>query len=222
MERYSSLALSGKRLLPSLFTKERFLSYHPSDTFYGQSEFDKFHAGIRGKFDDAVYVGDKIPYLYRTFKRLFASAPAPFVVFLLRELQSVAESYNERARNPKDVYWSRKTDAFAAIRDWNESLRCAVRMTTSPLRSQFIILRFESFLASTNAMAGLLDRLGLAVQEPMVQTMRRIACEWDRLRSRPRLNCKLTRRQQRAVERRGDMSRYSALLDYAESTQTGT
>ena len=216
MERYSSLAAAGKRFEASLFKKERFLSLQPSDTFYSQAEFDSFHTGSRDKFDNAVYVGDKIPTLYKRMNDVFALTPTPVVVFLLRDLRNVAESYNQRARNPRDPYWSKRRDAFAAIRDWNESLRCAAHVLNGHNRQQLIVLKYETFLASTAAMRGLLARLGLPI-DCMTECMEEIATHFDRLTKTRNTDRELTDRQKQAISRRADVARYELLLSHAES-----
>ena len=112
--------------LPALFAKERFFDYDPGDTNvnYRRSYRGDMERAAR-KFDDAVYIGDKVPNLYRRLDFIAAKFPDCRVVYMLRDPLHVAASWQVRALDEEDA-WPAENDYRQAVADWNESVRIAL------------------------------------------------------------------------------------------------
>jgi hypothetical protein len=215
-ERYAAI-FNGKRpLAEALFEKERFLTLQPEDTFYSQTCFDKFHRGFAEKFESCLYVGDKVPCLYRRWDDIFALRPKPFVIFLLRNVLDVAESYNYRARRAADV-WPATRDAGVAIREWNTSLRMGLEAREAGHESELLIVEYEGFFQNKARMLGLLRHLGLSVGERDTQHLDGIAAKALQLQSRKDDVRRLTPTQRREALLSAQVGRYRQLLPPATS-----
>ena len=78
----------------------------------------------RERYAEALWIGDKIPYLYKHFDRLYETFPEAEVIFMLRDPFEVAASYKKRhlSTSSEDADLSAGS-VVEAIRDWNESLQ---------------------------------------------------------------------------------------------------
>ena len=112
--------------LKGLFARERFFDYRPGDT---NIDYRRSYRGdmarAAGKFDEAVYVGDKVPNLYKRFGFFAERLPDCRFVFMLRNPLHVALSWQARALDETDA-WPAKNDYRQAVADWNESVRTAL------------------------------------------------------------------------------------------------
>ena len=125
MERYKRLWNGGSgQITADLFQKERFFDF--SDGFTnltpdaGESWRERY-AELEAKWDRARYVGDKMTVIH--FDQLHRLHPDAKFVFLVRDVDQVAYSWEQRARNPDDHAWPVQVDGRAAVRRWNNSLR---------------------------------------------------------------------------------------------------
>ncbi len=123
MERYKFLYKSGQ-LSKNHFDKDNFFSFKESETNINNEsgKYVDYYRDLEQKFDAAEIVGDKYPQLYKYWNPLFEEfgENAKFVV-ILRDIHSVASSFNVRAMNPKDK-WPVENDYKAAVKIWNEAL----------------------------------------------------------------------------------------------------
>lgn len=112
--------------LAVLFTRERYFDYDPADTNvdYRRSYRNDMARAAR-KFDDAVYVGDKVPNLYRRLDFIAAKFPDCRFIYMLRDPLHVAASWQVRALDESDG-WPAENDYRQAVADWNESVRIAL------------------------------------------------------------------------------------------------
>lgn len=109
-----------------LFTKDRFLSFEPGDS---NIDFAKSYTTdmnrARREFDDAIYVGDKVPGLYKRLDFLHREYPDCVVVYIVRDPLYVATSWQARASDDADA-WKAGQDYVEAIEEWNRSLQAAL------------------------------------------------------------------------------------------------
>ena len=127
VERYGNLFFR-QPLTSALFQPERFAEIRPGDTFYENlTSFNTYYEGIEKKFDEAVYLGDKIPLLYSQLDTLFSNIGQAKVVFMLRNIFDVAASYEARANDAIDESWSKDKRTAEAILEWRDSLRALER-----------------------------------------------------------------------------------------------
>ena len=126
----------------SLFTRERFFSYEPGDT---NIDFNKSYVNdfqrMRAKFDSAVYVGDKIPGLYRRLRFVGETFPHCKVIFIVRDPMLVAASWESRAGDSDDG-WPEHQGYVQAVEEWNRSLTCALK-ARQVLRQNLICVSYE-------------------------------------------------------------------------------
>lgn len=140
VERYIVRALSNEFISPELFEKERFFSVEQGDTFYADLQaFHPRYAELERRYDDCVYLGDKVPRLYEHYERLWQTFNKPKIIFIVRNVLEVAASYQRRAKEGK--HWSERRDYRSAVTDWNRSLA----ETRAHMRDKnILVVEFES------------------------------------------------------------------------------
>ena len=127
IERYKTrLMTAGPSTdLTDLFSKERYFNLAPGDTNIDlERSYLNDTAKAKRKFDSAVYVGDKVPNLYKRLDFLDDAFPDCVVVYIVRDPVRVAASWQRRATRTEDS-WPEENDYRQAVADWNESIRLA-------------------------------------------------------------------------------------------------
>jgi hypothetical protein len=213
-ERYATIFNRGRPISEELFEKERFLRRIPNDTFYDQARFDSYHAGFEQKFDTCRYVGDKIPFLYQRWNDVFALRPQPIVVFLVRNVYDVAESYNNRARHPKDP-WPEHKNAMRAVQDWNASLRLVHEALNSGYQSHLLIVEYEGFFECHERMRGLLAHLGLSIEPQAITYLDEIKAEAVKVRSKKEDRRMISWQEKRYLLLHASVGLYRKLLPHS-------
>ena len=155
-------------LSPALFAKERFMSIEPGDTFYDSFDFSKAsYSGVEEKYDDAEWLGDKIPKLYEALDHLFEVFPETTkVIFLFRNIFDVCASYNQRLKDPKDD-WSLGT--ADAIRDWNRSIAMYKK---SKHKDKIIPVIYEDFFRHKDNYLAMCKMLSLSTEGETLQRIK--------------------------------------------------
>jgi len=205
-ERY--FYLFRKNLItPAHFEKARFLEVRPEDT-HPQAGLKPGPGDLGARFDQARWVGDKYPPLFRHFDHVFAAFPAARHVYILRNPLSVIESYDARHRNPEDRWTHSWQDGLA---DWNDSVRRVAALPRDQLR-RFVLVRYEDLYGSTDAM----NRLFAALDLPALPQARLapFAEKFVSLCDKP-----VARRDdlRAAVARHADWSAYRRLCDLIDA-----
>ncbi len=120
LERWNTPLLAG-RLGPQHFAEERFFDIRRGETWYDNLDtFKDYYAGLRAKYATARWRGDKVPRAYESFAQLATAFETPRFVFVVRNVVSVARSWE--ARRARGVHWPADWDAREAVRHWNRSL----------------------------------------------------------------------------------------------------
>ncbi|MDP3966842.1 MAG: sulfotransferase, partial [Nocardioides sp.] len=109
MERYKHVLYEpeGPGLTPDHFTRERFFDFSDDLTNIRPDVHQRWHdfyAGLEEKWETTAYVGDKITHL--RLPRLWDCLPDARFVCIIRDVRSVAASWEARATNPADTAWS--------------------------------------------------------------------------------------------------------------------
>ena len=91
-------------------------------------------------------LGDKAPRYHRHLDRIAESFPGARFVMLLRDLQEVARSYTERARNPAD-HWPAENDHRLAVQHWNEALADARSFLDGPEPERLLVVPYTEFFS---------------------------------------------------------------------------
>lgn len=156
MERYGKLLYRNpKRFIPRIFGINRFFDIRQGDCFYDSFEFQAYSQPYcsefsRQKYQQSAYVGDKNPKLYQNYAVVRDNfAETNFrIIFILRDVYSVAESYNLRAYNPDDK-WKADNNFKQAIVDWNESIS-AVSQALEQQHENLIMVNYDDFFSNYN------------------------------------------------------------------------
>ena len=122
----------------------------------------RLYDDARAKYDEALYVGDKIPILYHKVRFLRETFSGCKIVFLLRDPVAVGMSWQVRADNPASP-WPRRNGFAEAIGKWNEALKTTMLAKTI-LDRDLIVVLFEDMFADTG-LPRLLSRLDLDGRE---------------------------------------------------------
>ncbi len=114
------------------------------------------------------YIGDKFPNYSSVLPHLSSSFSGSRFIFLLRDLNQVASSFNVRAENPADA-WPEHNDYRAAPKFWNDSITNLREYVDREGSERVFIILFERFYAGEIAyLEALLGFLGLDVQEAVL------------------------------------------------------
>lgn len=176
MERYKRVVSGGiDRLGPELFTKERFFDFSDGETNQDPEEAARWgvdYAALEAKFDRATYVGDKMTTV--RFDAVHQRLPGARFVFIVRDVDQVASSWDRRAQDTSD-HWPERADARASVERWNTSLR-RIRRSVRRHPDLACVVEYGRFFGDPDAtsLQGVLDFLGLP-WEPG------IAAEFDRV-----------------------------------------
>jgi hypothetical protein len=109
---------------PTLFETRRFATLVPGDTFWRslQDMHDWTTVG-KPKYETADIVGDKAPYVIFHIPKLHKHFPDAIFLVAVRDVVSVARSWNKRAKNTADLAWNRSHDFDAGVRYWLSCMR---------------------------------------------------------------------------------------------------
>jgi hypothetical protein len=122
IERFNRRLMIDDALRKEHFEKERFFASNPHDSWYTDpmtSKFAGFYRGLYERYDQALWVGDKIPQSYRKYSSIQAHFSNPKFLFIYRNVFDVCLSYKQRLFNPQDN-WEKSPEN--ALVDWNQSL----------------------------------------------------------------------------------------------------
>ncbi|SMF97478.1 Sulfotransferase family protein [Methylomagnum ishizawai] len=220
IERYAKLFFKHG-LEPALFEKDRFFDIRPGDAIYQDFSFKGYTADaatLRQRYDQARYVGDKIPGLYRQPEAL-ARFPKTetLVIATLRNIWDVCLSYQARFYSTGKNKWDKT--ALQGVQDWNRSLRGIAAIQAAGYR--LIIADYDRLHTPLQSeedyrdnLAALLQTLGLAWHE---QIASQAACEWSRVADleKIRLQASLPLDVRLAICRDADFEAYRRLLKSA-------
>lgn len=126
----------------SLFSKQRFFTYMADDTNVDfNAAYPEETESARRKFDTALYIGDKVPQLYRRLQHIEAAFPDCRVLYIVRDPVHVAMSWQRRAEAQNDP-WPQRNGYQQAVVEWNESIRFAMK-ATKHLGNRLTYLSYE-------------------------------------------------------------------------------
>ena len=125
-----------------LFSKDRYFTYLPSDTNVDfNTAYPVETETAKRKFDTALYVGDKVPQLYRRLQFIGPAFPNCYVIYIIRDPVNVAASWQRRAEANNDP-WPQRNGYQQAVVEWNESVRFAMR-ARQHLGNRLICLSYD-------------------------------------------------------------------------------
>jgi len=177
-ERFNHLYPLDK-ITPDHFSRERFFSIQKGDTFYEDISSTRrptiainFRRNEKN-YDRCMNFGDKFPFLYEYYPFLLSRFPGCRIVFIMRNIFDVANSYLGRA-GAGNPLWPPSRDAAVAVREWNRSLQ----MTKDFLSKMPIhIVRYEHLFFKKEGHEDLFRFLGLDITDEVRENYHRILQE---------------------------------------------
>lgn len=121
MERYKYYANKKNiaKINRDLFRASSFFKLQDNQT---NIQWKYFYKDLQDKYKFGVkYLGDKYPHYYRYYQQINENLDNTKWLFIIRDVVSIAKSYNARAADPDDS-WSKSADYKKAVEHWNESL----------------------------------------------------------------------------------------------------
>ncbi|WP_373502075.1 sulfotransferase [Aestuariivirga sp.] len=209
-ERFAELYLTEKTFPPELFEKERFCRIlGPGDSHHRRLE--PYYAELHDRYDHCVFRGDKIPEMAGDYGLLLENFERPRVIFMLRNIFDVADSFNGRAKKARA---SGRTDGWpwdrgsaAAVSEWNLALRNTLAIGE---RVHLHVVVYERLFEDSSEVEALLSFLKLAPQDSMLSAHRELMAEHRELDA-SRTNT-LTSVEKLDIMRRADFAAYRQML----------
>lgn len=185
IERFKKLAMSAEtadEFMPDLFGTERFFDFRATDT---NVRSDNTYRRMRSRYDEAIWVGDKVPRYYARLPTIYDRFPGAVVFYIVRDLPAVARSWNARAQNPADS-WPIENDYRRAAIEWNKGNRIALRWATQRPRDFHVVAYDDLFPHGIDLVGAIMARLGLDLELPFLKEYK-IFMEAPRRPSGPRI-----------------------------------
>ena len=179
-ERYKRVISGGiDRLAPELFTRERFFDFSDGETNQDPEEALRWgidYAALDAKFDTATYVGDKMTTV--RFDAVHARLPEAKFVFIVRDIDQVALSWDRRAQDAADR-WPEQADARVSVERWNTALR-RIRRAVRQHPSLAHVVEYGRFFGdpAATALRGVLEFLGLPWEPSVAAEFERVHREY--------------------------------------------
>ena len=173
-ERYAWRFRAGDEFSPALFEKERFcLQFSPEDSH--QTAPQPYYASLYPRFDQCIYVGDKLPNLYQRYPGVLSTFPGCRIIYMARNVLDVAASFQGRAgrtqaqieRNPRidaSRRWPADRDWRQAVVEWNEGVEATLSLAKLP---RLFVADYDLLYCDDTLLERLFAFLGL----PLTQTV---------------------------------------------------
>lgn len=149
VERYKFKFLREDAFDAADFTQARFFDFRPGDSNIFPSRAPRWEAlydRLRQKFPQARVVGDKIPGLHQKFDSCSRTFPEAKWIYMLRDVNAVASSWNARAQDPNDK-WPATNDFRAAVQAWNDANALVAALPEERVK----VLHYEAFFGGSAA-----------------------------------------------------------------------
>lgn len=177
MERYKYIQT---KITPNHFAPKVLMAPKKSETnLLGVNHFRYFQE----KWDSGNlrFIGDKVPGYFRQIPYLRDTFPGAQMVFLLRDLEEVANSFNARAKNPEDI-WPRENDYRKAVSYWNSSI---LHLKQSYDKNDSFIAPYEKlFSGDLNHLESLYRFLDLDLTDQAMNGFEQLTCGWEERRAK--------------------------------------
>jgi len=118
VERYINLAYPTFKLNQTHFLKERFFKNNPGESRTDNFNEHQYYKELYNRYTQCNLFGDKIPFLYENYDPFYKSFPNATILYIVRNIYDVAQSYKVRFLDDKDP-WNRNIDI--AVSDWNKA-----------------------------------------------------------------------------------------------------
>lgn len=169
-ERYAWRLRTPGAFTRSLFERRRFcLEYRRDDSH--QVKHQPYYGEANEYFEDAAFVGDKLPALALDYRPLDGEFDGCKVIYMLREPYGVATSYQRRAERSRELIakgepaerkWPVDRGWEVAVDEWNLSMRNTLeRLAHHPV----FVLDYDRLYRDLGVLQALYDFLELPLDE---------------------------------------------------------
>jgi len=198
-ERFNSLYPLNK-VTTELFEKDRFFDIRIDDTHYKKisdmmhypSIVNNFNE-LKQNYDSCKFFGDKFPFLYEYYPSILSSFPGCRIIFIMRNIFDVANSYVNWAKQGNPA-WPESRNAEIAVMEWNRSLQMTKRCRHL---IPFYIIKYENFFYKKEGLEDLFRYLDLDVDDTVTTRYHQVlkkAGEYENLRERSQILSSLDKR----------------------------
>lgn len=212
-----------KLFQPELFEKENILDFSENYTAFTPTHserFANFYSDLDANYDKLKYIGDKIPNSHSRTADIYQRFPNIKIIFIVRNIEDTACSWQARAENVNDRWPSTKT-AEQAVQGWNECNSTIIDLYTQHPEDVHIV-DYGSFFDGdpdhTEQYDSLLQFLEIDKEEIASEAFRK-AREYyrDRIKTKER---NLSTETKQYLMEYADMDIYNKLLDLANYQYT--
>jgi hypothetical protein len=176
MERHGS-RLRKEHFRPELYEKDHFFDFETYPNL-ARVASSYYQSEAVSRFPSAIYVGDKLPLLFQSYKFFSRVFPTAKLIVLLRNIFDICESYQARLDDASDNWKFTVTDAVA---HWNSLLDFLSERGNEP-RIKVII--YEQFLSDVRVYRDLYQFLGLSEDEGFAERYEHMLQDAQRLMQR--------------------------------------
>lgn len=180
-ERYAYVLERGD-LTPAHFAKNRFLVDFRLDDSHHQ-KLQPYYSDAADYFEDAIWVGDKLPRLFMHYAYFFARFPNASVIYCLRDPVHVALSFERRAEETRALAragrtierrWPPNRGWREGVVEWNRSIKETLRLQSE---HRFFVMDYARLYRDEAALNALYRFLGLRLQPHLIAAWEEKAAE---------------------------------------------
>lgn len=175
MERYKYIV---KKIGPDHFSAEHFFKLDKSETNILRNQY---YEELQSKFakQSVRFMGDKVPNYNLHMVHLAKRFPGCKFIMLVRDLFSVAGSFNVRAMDANDI-WPKENDYRLALDLWNKCLENIRDFMETKWNDQLFLVNYERFFSNEiNYLERLYEFLEIDLTNKMRKTYRMVTRKWD-------------------------------------------
>ncbi len=218
-ERYKG-GRARARITPDDFAFDRILDIRPEETQRpiwknGSEFFVKYHTELLTKKDPAKlkWIGDKGPFYVQWMDALAGNNPGARFIVLYRPIEEVVESWEARAKDPDD-HWYSHHSVEKAVETWNMALRKTREFIESSPAPRLLIIGYHDFFYRNETVVSLVSRfLGLEFDEAVTRAWREASLEFESGRRRKE---QLSEEQRSFIEEHADRDAEEWVLERIE------
>jgi hypothetical protein len=146
LERYKRLYLGEDvAITRDLFDEDRFFDFSDGATNVtpdARKAWATHYAKMRQRWGTATYVGDKLVTIRA--QRIWETLPEARFIFIVRDVQEVAASWQVRAQSPQDTAWPEVRGARRAVAGWNRASR-RIRRAVRQRPDHAVVVEYARF-----------------------------------------------------------------------------
>jgi hypothetical protein len=169
-ERYNSLFKTNSQSFNSaLFERLRFCQ-ELLDTDTHHRQLDSYYSRVLANWNQYQYIGDKVPSLFKQYDVLMSGFFTPKILFLLRNIFDVSQSWEMRRKESiaNNGPWEHDKGYEAAIDEWNISLSNTLRaMEDYP--DNILVVSYETLFSDQKSLKRIFDFVNLEPTAEVVE-----------------------------------------------------